>query len=301
MKNCTLCPFQCNVNRTSEFGVCKLPHKILISHIQQHYFEEPMISGCEKPGEKGGSGTIFFTGCNSQCVFCQNWEISRPEEWKKRPLQEYSEKSLLEKCRELIEERKVHNINLVSPTPYSDLILDFLKKYRKKIHVPVIWNSNGYERVETLKTLEGMIDVYLPDFKYCDDKLAIRYSKLPNYFEFASKAISEMWRQVDHPKLDKNGLIKSGLIIRHLVMPEETEDSKKIIKWVYDHFGPSAMMAIMGQYAPIPDCAKIPKINRKLKESEYREVTDYFTDCGFNDGMTQDLSSADPSFTPKFL
>ncbi len=260
-----------------------------------------MISGCEKPGEKGGSGTIFFTGCNSQCVFCQNWEISRPEEWKKRPLQEYSEKSLLEKCRELIEERKVHNINLVSPTPYSDLILDFLKKYRKKIHVPVIWNSNGYERVETLKTLEGMIDVYLPDFKYCDDKLAIRYSKLPNYFEFASKAISEMWRQVDHPKLDKNGLIKSGLIIRHLVMPEETEDSKKIIKWVYDHFGPSAMMAIMGQYAPIPDCAKIPKINRKLKESEYREVTDYFTDCGFNDGMTQDLSSADPSFTPKFL
>jgi putative pyruvate formate lyase activating enzyme len=260
-----------------------------------------MISGCEKPGEKGGSGTIFFTGCNSQCVFCQNWEISRPEEWKKRPLKEYSEEELWGKCRELIEERKVHNINLVSPTPYSDLILDFLKKYRKKIHVPVIWNSNGYERAETLKKLEGFIDVYLPDLKYFDNKLAIQYSKLPNYFEFASQAILEMWRQVGAPKLDGDGFIKSGLIIRHLVLPEETEDSKKIIKWVYDHLGPSATMAIMSQYVPIKDCSKFPKINRRLTEDEYNEVVEYFLSLGFEDGLAQELSSADHSFTPKFL
>jgi len=298
--SCTICPFNCKVDREKTFGVCGLPNKFLISHVQPHFYEEPMISGCSKDQKEGGSGGIFFTGCNGRCVFCQNFLISQRENWEKKPQKEATNEELFKICLALIENKKCHNINLVAPTPYCHLLREFLLKYKQKIKVPIIWNSNGYEKVETIKSLNGLVDVYLPDIKYFDTYLAVKYSKMPNYFDNAKQAIIEMHSQVGFPKLDRNGMIKKGLIIRHLVLPGHLDDSRKILDWILKTFGQKAYIALMSQYYPVYKSCEYPHINRTLSKDEYDEITQYFANSDFNDGLIQDLESNDPKFTPGF-
>jgi len=313
MQNCKICPFECGVDRAgfdgiAKIGVCGLPSKLLVSHYQQHFFEEPMISGnndfCDSGSlvtRRGGSGAIFFTGCNGQCVFCQNYEISQKEMWSKRPLKELSEEGLFDICRELID-KGVHNINFVSPTPYTTLLCDFLKKYKARLGVPVVWNSNGYEKASTLRELSGLVDVYLPDLKYFDDSIAVEFSKMPKYFAWASEAVREMVSQVGEPKIGEDGFIQSGVVIRHLVLPGCVEDSKKILKWIMDEFGKDAYVALMAQYYPTyraKNCS-FGQLKRRLTADEYDEIGDYFLSLGFEDGLMQELSSAKEEYTPKF-
>lgn len=331
MNQCKICPFECGVDRVSSFGVCGLPWKILVSHYQRHFFEEPMISGSASvastmspepdnlsvsPDAVGGSGTIFFTGCNGRCVFCQNYKISQRENWepvwqsckeggrtgnarRKCKVLEVSNEKLFKICKKLIDEG-AHNINFVSPTPYTELLVGFLKKYKSRLGVPVVWNSNGYEKASTLRELDELIDIYLPDLKYFDEELAVKYSGMPKYFEFASGAIHEMWRQVGRLEAGSDGLATKGLIIRHLVLPGCIEDSKKVLKWVRDELGPKAFVALMAQYYPTYKASKFPSINRRLAQEEYDEVVAYFEGLGFEDGLKQELSSAEESYTPEF-
>jgi len=259
-----------------------------------------MISGYSEDQSTGGSGGIFFTGCNGRCVFCQNFLISQREFWEKKPQKEVTNEELFNICLGLIENKKCHNINFVAPTPYSHLIREFLLKYKEKIKVPIIWNSNGYEKVETIKSLNGLVDIYLPDLKYFEDDIAIKYSKMPDYFQYAKEAITEMYSQVGFPDLDENNMMKKGLVIRHLVLPGNIEDSKKILKWIYDTFGKKAYVSLMSQYYPIYKSKDFIEINRKLKNHEYNEVSDYFINLNFEDGLMQDLESNDPVYTPKF-
>lgn len=301
---CSICPFECKVDRKTRFGVCRLPNKLLISHVQPHFFEEPFISGeCEShvsSERSGGSGAIFFTGCNGRCAFCQNFQISQPDFWGAGDFKSVSDEALFTICSDLVEEKKVHNINLVSPTPYSELLVNFLKKYKKKIKVPIVWNSNGYEKVDTLKKLEGLVDVYLPDLKYFDNNLAFRYSLMPNYFDWASEAIKEMFRQAGHPQISRKGFIRKGLIIRHLVLPGYLEDSRNILDWIRAAFGKKAFVSLMSQYYPTHKAVQHPEINRTLTEDEYQKIADYFLSLDFEDGLIQDLDSADACFTPSF-
>ncbi len=273
-----------------------------------------MISGsgasCDPDASDGlsvgsGSGAIFFTGCNGQCVFCQNYEISQKEMWAKKPLNEVSEKRLFEICRELIDSG-AHNINFVSPTPYSILLAGFLKRYKERLGVPVIWNSNGYEKASTLKELAGLVDVYLPDLKYFDDSIAVEFSKMPRYFAWASDALREMVSQVGWPQIGEDGFIRSGVVIRHLVLPGCVEDSKKVLRWVFDEFGKKAYVALMAQYYPTYKVAggelgRLGKqLDRRLTADEYAEISDYFIGLGFEDGLVQELSAAKKEYTPKF-
>jgi putative pyruvate formate lyase activating enzyme len=287
-------------DREKTFGVCGLPNKFLISHVQPHFYEEPMISGCGEDQTTGGSGGIFFTGCNGRCAFCQNFLISQRENWEKKAQKEVSDEELFNICIDLIENKKCHNINFVAPTPYSALLRDFLLKYKDKINVPVIWNSNGYEKAETIKSMNGLVDVYLPDIKYFSDDLSLKYSSMPDYFEFAKKAITEMHSQVGFPELDKNGMIKKGLIIRHLVLPGHTDDSRKVLDWINITFGKKAYIALMAQYYPVYKSKDFPDIFRPLTNEEYSEISDYFISLGFEDGLVQDLQSNNPKFTPEF-
>lgn len=300
---CKICPFECGVDRNLRFGVCGLPNKILVSHVQRHFYEEPFISGVEgatgTSGAIGASGAIFFTGCNGKCVFCQNYKISQKEEWLKRDNREVSNEELFGICQRLIEEG-AHNINLVSPTPYSHLLEDFLRSYKSRIGVPVIWNSNGYEKASTIRKLNGLVDVYLPDLKYFDSDLAVLFSSMPRYFEFASEAIGEMLKQVGWPEIGDDGFIKRGLVIRHLVLPGHLEDSKKVLRWIRDEFGPEAFVALMSQYYPTYKACEIAGVDRVLSENEHEEIIRYFEKLGFEDGLIQDLESADASYTPNF-
>lgn len=305
MKNevdkCRVCPFECGVDRENQFGVCRLPNRILVSHTQPHFFEEPFISGeCGSQVRGGGSGAIFFTGCNGRCTFCQNYQISQPEYWSKADMKEADYEKFLFQCLDLVERQGARNINFVSPTPYSSILADFLLKYRERIPVPLIWNSNGYEKAQTLRQLEGLVDVYLPDLKYFDNSLAMRFSRFPNYFAHATQAILEMHRQVGFPVVGEDGFIQKGLVIRHLVLPGHLEDSKKVLTWIRETFGPKAFVSLMGQYFPTYHSAQFSEIDRKLTQEEYDEMSDYFIGLGFEDGLTQDLASADVAYTPEF-
>jgi len=290
-KSCNICPFKCNVNREKEaLGVCKIGGKIKISHVTNHMWEEPCISG------KKGSGAIFFTGCNLRCVFCQNHKISRKESQGKEITEGELAEIFLQKQTE-----GVHNINLVSPTPYIKYISKALKIAKEKgLKIPVVYNSNGYENVEALKKLEGLIDVYLPDFKYADDVLAKKYSNAINYTETAICAIKEMYRQVGTIEFDKNGIIKKGVIIRHLVLPNNIENTKKVLYKIANDINKEAYVSLMGQYIPQDRSEMYEELNRKITEDEYNEVIDYFFEVGLKNGFMQELDSAKEEYIPKF-
>lgn len=289
-QECTLCPHKCKIDRNINIGRCKAGNKIEIGGVSLHKFEEPCISG------KNGSGTVFFSKCNLNCVFCQNYEISNLGNGRKIEIEELS-KILLKQ-----QENGAENINLVSPTIYADKIIDAIKIAKQKgLKIPIIYNTNGYENIETLKKLEGYVDVYLPDLKYYDEKLALKYSNIKNYFNTATEAIKEMYRQVGYPIFNENGMITKGVIIRHLVLPNNIENSKKVLKWIYDNLDRRIYVSVMTQYFPTYKAKEFKEINRKLSKTEYNEIENYIYELGIENGYMQDFSEEnEEQYVPKW-
>lgn len=284
---CTICPHNCKINRTKNPGRCKSTDKIKIALYSIHNFEEPCISG------KKGSGTIFFSNCNMNCVFCQNYEISQFGRGKKITIEELANVMIKQ------QERNVQNINLVTPTSYALHIVEAIKIARKKgLEIPIVYNTNGYESVETLKLLEGYVDIYLPDLKYYYDDLAKKYSKVDNYFEIATKAIQEMYRQVGTPVLDENGVMKKGLMIRHLILPNEVQNSKKVLKWIKENIDSNVYVSIMAQYFPTYKAKEIPEIARKITKEEYEKVENYLYELDLENGYIQELGEHEEEYVP---
>lgn len=287
---CTICPHKCGIDREINVGRCKAGNKIEIGGYSIHNFEEPCISG------KNGSGTVFFSKCNLNCVFCQNYEISNLGNGKKIEIEELANIFIDQ------QKNNAENINLVTPTIYTNQIIEAIKLAKTKgLQIPIIYNSNGYENVETLKRLEGLIDVYLPDLKYYDDNIALKYSKINNYFEIATKSILEMYKQVGAPQFNKNGMIKKGLIIRHLVLPNNIENSKKILQWLKDNINEDVYISIMTQYFPTYKASDYPEINRKITKEEYREIESYIYELDIQNGYMQDYSEENEEvYVPKW-
>lgn len=284
---CTICPHNCKINRTKNPGRCKSTDKIKIALYSIHNFEEPCISG-----EKG-SGTIFFSNCNMNCVFCQNYEISQFGRGKEITIEELANVMIKQ------QERNVQNINLVTPTSYALHIVEAIKIARKKgLEIPIVYNTNGYESVETLKLLEGYVDIYLPDLKYYYDDLAKKYSKVDNYFEIATKAIQEMYRQVGTPVLDENRVMKKGLMIRHLILPNEVQNSKKVLKWIKENIDSNVYVSIMAQYFPTYKAKEIPEIARKITKEEYEKVENYLYGLDLENGYIQELGEHEEEYVP---
>lgn len=284
---CTICPHNCKINRTKNPGRCKSTDKIKIALYSIHNFEEPCISG-----EKG-SVTIFFSNCNMNCVFCQNYEISQFGRGKEITIEELANVMIKQ------QERNVQNINLVTPTSYALHIVEAIKIARKKgLEIPIVYNTNGYESVETLKLLEGYVDIYLPDLKYYYDDLAKKYSKVDNYFEIATKAIQEMYRQVGTPVLDENGVMKKGLMIRHLILPNEVQNSKKVLKWIKENIDSNVYVSIMAQYFPTYKAKEIPEIARKITKEEYEKVENYLYGLDLENGYIQELGEHEEEYVP---
>ena len=284
---CTICPHNCKINRTKNPGRCKSTDKIKIALYSIHRFEEPCISG-----EKG-SGTVFFSNCNLNCVFCQNYEISQLGRGKEITIEELANVMIKQ------QERNVQNINLVTPTSYALHIVEAIKIARKEgLEIPIVYNTNGYESVETLKLLEGYVDIYLPDLKYYYDDLAKKYSKVDNYFEIATKAIQEMYRQVGTPVLDENGVMKKGLMIRHLILPNEVQNSKKVLKWIKENIDSNVYVSIMAQYFPTYKAKEIPEIARKITKEEYEKVENYLYGLDLENGYIQELGEHEEEYVP---
>ena len=290
LSSCTLCPHMCKVNRNNgKIGHCKSTSNVKIALASLHHFEEPCISG------KNGSGTVFFSNCNLHCVFCQNYKISQ--------LGLGHEISINELANIFLEQQKnlAENINLVTPTMYVPQIIEAIKISKTNgLQIPIIYNSNGYENVETIKLLNGYIDVYLPDLKYFDDDLAKKFSGINNYFENASKAILEMYFQVGLPKFDEKGLIKKGLIIRHLVLPNHIDNSKKVLLWIKDNLPKDVYVSLMAQYFPTYKAKGIPDLNRKLSLEEFAEIKKYLDELDIYNGYFQELGDHEEEYVPNF-
>lgn len=290
LKRCELCPHNCKVNRLNgEIGRCKCKDKVKIALASVHYYEEPCISG------ENGSGTIFFSGCNLNCKFCQNYEISQLGKGIEITIEELSDIFIKQ------QNKGVNNINLVTPTMYVYQIIEAIKIARKKgLDIPIIYNSNGYENIETIKKLNGYIDVYLPDLKYYDDEIAYKYSGINNYFENAKSAILEMQKQVGVPKLNENGIIQKGLIIRHLVLPNNIENSEKILRWIKSNINEEVYISIMAQYFPSYKAKQMNDINRKLSEEEYAKIEDLVYELDIKNGYMQELGEHEEEYVPDF-
>ena len=284
--HCTLCPRRCGVDRTrGQLGFCKMPGQVHAARAGVHYWEEPVISS------SFGSGAVFFSGCTLKCAFCQNYDISQENFGK--PLTSAELRAAFER---LIDEG-VQNINLVTPTHF---LPDILPALEPKLPVPVVYNCGGYESVETLRQLEGKIDVYLPDFKYSDNALAKKLSSAPDYFETASAAILEMYRQVGKPVLEDDEM-KRGVLVRHLVLPGCVDNSLGVLDWVAEHFrSGDILFSLMSQYVPMGRAAEMPPFDRRITELEYDSVLSYMMLLGIEDGYTQDFSSAERGYTPSF-
>lgn len=286
--NCNICPRNCNIDRTQSIGFCTQSNKVKISKIMLHHYEEPIISGEEN---SIGSGAIFFSGCNLKCVFCQNYPISQESRGK-----DFSVDHLARIFKRL-ESAGAHNINLVTPTHFTQEIIESLEIYKPSI--PVVWNSSGYEKAEEIAKLKDLVDIYLVDLKYMSNELSKRYSRANNYVENATKTIIEMRK--NQPKdIIENGLMKKGLIVRHLVLPSHTADSLKCLDFVADNLGKGTIVSIMSQFEPryVPDDYK--EIQRKITPLEYKRVVSHAIKKGMCNCYTQDLTSADSKYTPSF-
>ncbi len=286
---CNNCPRKCNIIRNaltdSGKGFCNMGKNPVIARADLHFWEEPPISGTN------GSGTIFFSGCNLQCIYCQNEKISRGKFGKEISVEELKHIYL-----QLIE-KGAHNINLVTATHFADVVAESLST---PLPVPVVYNCGGYENIETLKKLEGKINIYLPDLKYADNTLAIKYSNAPDYFEITTQAIKEMFSQVGKYKINDNGIMESGVIIRHLILPGQIENTKRVIDWVKDNFNEDEILfSLMSQFTPIPSC-NVDELYRRLTQNEYDEIEDYLFDSGIENGFMQELSSASEEYVPPF-
>lgn len=285
---CTQCPRKCGIIRSETVcGVCSSGPLPTVSRAAAHYGEEPCISGSR------GSGAVFFTGCNLRCVYCQNHEISRGKGGV-----EVDSRGLADIFLRL-QDTGVHNINLVTPTHFSDSIIKALEL--SQLSIPVVWNSSGYDSVDTLKKLEGLVNVYMPDYKYAKTELAARYSAAPDYPEAARNAILEMYRQTGPFRLDNEGIMTSGLLIRHLVLPDAELNTMDVIDFVAESFPPdSVMFSLMGQYTPMPECSAYPELNRRIDPDIYDMLCSYAVKCGIENGYFQDPSSATDEMIPDF-
>lgn len=282
---CNQCPRKCNVDRTRAVGYCKSPEEFRLSRAALHFWEEPCISG------KNGSGAVFFSGCNLGCLFCQNYEISHENKG-----MTVSDDGLIKIFENLIEQG-ANNINLVNPTHYAVQLATLLKKYKPS--VPVVYNSSGYESTETLKMLNGLVDIYLPDFKYIRNDKALKYSRAEDYPEVAMRALEEMYLQRGKTEFDENGIMKKGMIIRHLILPSNTNSSLKILDFINEKF-PNAYVSLMAQYTPCNDLSAVPELDRKITEREYNKVVDYALNLGMDKIFIQSGESADEKFIPDF-
>ncbi len=291
LESCRICARNCLVNRNSgQSGYCGMDNRIFLARAALHMWEEPVISG-----EKG-SGTVFFSGCSLKCVYCQNRNIAIGHVGK-----EVSIERLVEIFFEL-KEKGAHNINLVTPTHYVPQIIAVLKRAKAEgLNIPIVYNTASYENVETIKMLNGLVDIYLADLKYYDSNLSKRYSNALDYFSVATKAIDKMIKQTGDIIFDDSGeLLKKGVVVRHLVLPECTKDSKKILKYLYENYENNIFYSIMNQYTPLYGLENYPEINRRLSESEYDEVVDYAIELGIENGFIQEGETAKESFIPEF-
>ena len=290
LASCQVCPYKCQVNRLQgQIGKCGCNDKIKIALYSLHYFEEPCISG------KNGSGTVFFTNCNLNCIYCQNYKISQEGKGYEVSIEELANIFLKQQA------NGANNINLVTPTMYAYQIIEALKIAKAQgLKLPVIYNTNGYENVETIKALSGYVDIYLPDLKYYSNELAIKYSKAPNYFEIAIQAILEMIKQVGKPEFNEDGIIQKGVIIRHLVLPGHIQNSKHILKWLKENVENKAYVSIMAQYFPTYKAKEDKFLNRKLTNKEYSEIENYLYTLDIENGYMQDLGKHEEEYVPNF-
>ena len=288
-KKCNLCPRNCLIDRSKTLGYCKATDKVKVARSTLHYFEEPSISGTN------GSGTIFFSNCNLKCCYCQNKEISTDGFGKEVSIERLA-MMMLE-----LEERGANNINLVTPTHYVPSIIEAIKIAKSKgLSIPIVYNTSGYESVETLKLLDGYIDIYLTDFKYFDNKLGKDLSKCSNYFEVVSKALDEMYRQTGKNSFNKDGLMTKGIIVRCLVLPTKSDDTKKIINYLYKKYQDNIYLSIMNQYTPVNYIKEYPFLNKTVSEDEYNDIIDYAIDLGIKNAYMQEGGTCSESFIPSF-
>lgn len=284
MTECNLCPRKCKVDRSKGQGYCGSNNKLKIGKIMLHEWEEPILA-------RKNSGAIFFSNCPLKCIFCQNYEISQEGVGK-----EISVMGLIDIIK-MLEEKGAENIDLVSPTQYTDLIVEALKIYKPK--VPVVWNSNGYETTESLDKLSGLVDIFLPDIKYVSSQKSLEYSKCKDYFDKASKAILKM-RQLQPKDEYKDGKLIRGLIVRHLVLPNNYLDSKMVLKWIKDNLGVDTIISVMSQYTPYYLAKEHCTLSRCITEKEYNKIQNLVFELGFENGFLQSLNSSDECYIPDF-
>ena len=289
---CRECPRKCNKERregdASSYGYCQVSVLPKVARAALHFWEEPCISGEE------GSGTVFFSGCNLRCVYCQNVEIAAGVRGKT-----ISTERLAEVFLEL-QEKGANNINLVTPSHYYRQIKEALLLVKEKLHIPVIANTSSYDSVTALQELDGFIDIYLADYKYVSNELAAKYSHAADYPQVAAEALKEMYRQVGEPEFDERGIMKKGMIVRHLLLPGCSAESKEVLKFLYETFGDSVFISIMNQYTPLPHVERYPELNRRITEEEYDEIVDYAIELGIENGFIQEGETAEESFIPAF-
>lgn len=297
LSSCKLCPRECKVNRLENVGRCKQGKNIRIALSTIHLYEEPCISGTwENDNPPNGSGAIFFSGCNLNCIFCQNYKISSMNSGKEISIEELADEMIK------LQQKGANNINLVTAFAYVPHIIKAIDIARSKgLNIPIIYNSSGYESIETIKMLDGYIDVYLPDMKYFFKELANDLSNCSNYFEKASSAIKEMYKQVGDTKYNDNGFIEKGVIIRHLILPNHIYNSKRVLKWIKGTFNNKVLVSVMSQYFPTYKANDTEDINRKISKQEYDEVIDYMEEINLYNGFVQDYSEDDETkYVPNF-
>lgn len=284
---CSICPRKCNINRKITKGYCGVGTNPVLAKAFLHMWEEPCISGTK------GSGTVFFSGCSLKCVFCQNFRISQ---------EHFGKEVTIEKLGEIfikLQDMGAHNINLVNPSHYVPQIKEAVTA-AKGLKIPIVYNTSCYDNIDTLKLMEGIVDVYLPDLKYFSSETALRYAKAPDYFKVASGAVKEMYRQVGMPLFDSNGLIKRGLIIRHLILPGLASESIRILEWIKENLSEDIYVSLMSQYTPYYNAGCFPEINRRITRREYEKVVDKLFSLGFENGYVQERESADEEYIPLF-
>lgn len=289
LEKCTICPHNCGINRLdNQIGRCKSRDTVKVALYSTHNFEEPCISG------KKGSGTVFFSNCNMNCVFCQNYEISQQGKGKEISIEELADIFIKQ------QEKDVENINLVTPTSYVPQIIEAIKIARSHgLKLPIVYNTNGYEKVETLKMLEGYVDIYLPDFKYSDNDLGKRLSKVDNYFEIVTDALKEMYRQTGKAVFDEEGIMQRGMIIRHLVLPNHVLNSRRVLKWINENMH-DVYVSVMAQYFPTYKAKEIDDINRKLTKEEYEQIENYLYRLDLENGYIQELGEHEEEYVPNW-
>lgn len=291
MDICTLCPRNCRADRGSgKPGVCGVAGEgVILARAALHRWEEPCISG------EHGSGAVFFAGCPLRCVYCQNYHIAHAQAGK-RVTKERLAEIFLE-----LQEKQAANINLVTPTHYTPEIIWAVNQARKQgLSLPVVYNCSGYEKAETLKTLEGIVDIYLTDFKYMEREAALRYSKAPDYPETVKRALEEMVRQADETVFDGDGMMQKGVIVRHLLLPNHVKNAKAVVKYVYETYGDRVYVSLMNQYTPLPQVRAFPEIDRPVTGREYDRLIDYAVSLGVENGFIQEGKTAEESFIPAF-